>query len=117
MRWLSTFIQGDETVYPSSIMIALYRAAQEGLTNIQKHAGANRVELRVELGDQQACLFLKDNGHGFDPAMLTVAAAQPGFGLRGIRERLELLRGQLSLESSPHQGTVLKVVVPRNPNG
>lgn len=110
-------ILGDETAYPSSVMIALYRAAQEGLTNIQKHAGASKVELYVELGDQQACLILKDNGHGFDPAMLAGTAVQPGFGLRGIHERLELLRGQLSLDSSLHQGTVLTVTVPRTPEG
>ncbi|MBN2149689.1 MAG: sensor histidine kinase [Anaerolineales bacterium] len=108
---------GEESAYPRSTLMALYRAAQEGLTNIQKHAQARRVNLTLQLGDQEARLVLQDDGRGFDPAILNASTSpqQIGFGLRGIQERLEMVRGYLALQSTPQQGTVLSVVAPKNP--
>jgi signal transduction histidine kinase len=108
-------INGDETAYPRSTLTALYRAAQEGLTNVQKHAHANQVDLKIDLGDHEAQLVLRDDGRGFDPKILNQPKSVPqlGFGLRGIQERLDLVRGQLSLQSTPRKGTVLSVVVPK----
>jgi signal transduction histidine kinase len=111
-------IQGDESEYSRSALMVLYRAAQEGLTNIQKHARATYAELRVELGDQEARLTLSDNGQGFDPDILeknSPTQVQPGFGLRGIRERIEMVRGRLALQSGPQQGTQLTITVPKIP--
>lgn len=108
-------VHGDEAAYPHSTLTALYRAAQEGLTNVQKHAHARQVNLTVNFGDQEAQLILRDDGLGFDPKILHQPKSLPqlGFGLRGIQERLDLVRGQLSLQSTPRKGTVLSVVVPR----
>jgi len=109
-------IQGDESEYSRPALMALYRAAQEGLTNIQKHARATYAELKVELGEKEACLTISDNGQGFDPDILERSnPAQPGFGLRGIRERIEMARGRLALQSGPQQGTQLTVTVPKLP--
>lgn len=113
---VSLSISGDETGYPRSRLMTLYRAAQEGLTNIQKHAQASQVDLQLDLGSDEAKMTLVDNGIGFDPQMLESpsTALQPGYGLRGILERVELVGGRITLRSAPHAGTELSVVVPKN---
>jgi signal transduction histidine kinase len=109
-------VEGDETDYAAPVLTTLFRAAQEGLTNVQKHAQARHVLLNVQLGDQEACLRLRDDGAGFDTETLTDLAAAPeqGFGLRGLEERLELVRGQMRINSDPQHGTELIVVVPKH---
>jgi signal transduction histidine kinase len=109
-------VEGDETDYAGPVLATLYRAAQEGLTNVQKHAQARQVILDVELGEKEACLSLRDDGTGFDPTTLANLTASPehGFGLQGLQERLELVRGQMRINSDPQHGTELIVVVPKN---
>jgi signal transduction histidine kinase len=106
-------IQGDEAGFSRHSLTTLYRAAQEGLTNIQKHAQASQVTVRVRLNSQEADLFIEDNGQGFDPD--TMAGKAGSYGLQGVRERLELIRGSLKLESVPGEGTSLLITVPKNP--
>ena len=107
---------GDESDYNRMVLLTLYRAAQEGLTNIQKHAHATCVRLEVELGSQQAHMSLTDNGNGFDAsALASFQESNSSYGLRGIRERVELLRGQVRIDSVPEQGTTLIVTIPKNP--
>jgi signal transduction histidine kinase len=111
-------IQGDESEYSRSALMTLYRAAQEGLTNIQKHSRATLAELKIEFGDQEANLTISDNGQGFDPDILeqtNQSQVQPGFGLRGIRERIEMARGRLALQTEPQHGTRLTITVPKTP--
>ncbi len=110
-------VEGEETGYSRSVLMALYRAAQEGLTNVQKHAQASRVTLYLAFGPQAATLILHDDGYGFDPATLADLSASPdhSFGLQGIRERVELVRGQMSVASDPKNGTELRITVPKNP--
>jgi signal transduction histidine kinase len=105
--------QGSEADYPRSALMALYRAAQEGLTNVQKHSQASAASLKISLGKNEARMVLRDNGQGFDPEALEKIPQSPSFGLRGIRERLELIRGSMSLHSQPQQGVELIVVIPR----
>lgn len=109
-------VVGDETDYNRAALLALYRAAQEGLTNIQKHSQAEQLSLLVEFGATEACLKLHDDGSGFDTRVLAESKHNPDqqFGLQGIRERLELVNGQMNLESSA-DGTTLIVTVPRDP--
>lgn len=110
-------INGDEAGCSRSVLMALYRAVQEGLTNIQKHAQATEVTLTLTFGEHEIMLCLQDNGQGFDAARLDELTASPhhSFGLQGIRERVELVRGQLAVTSTPQQGTALYVTVPKNP--
>jgi signal transduction histidine kinase len=103
-------ISGDECGYSRQSLLTLYRAAQEGLTNVQKHAQASRVTIHLHLNGLEASLSIADNGQGFDPAL-----TDGGYGLRGLQERLELIRGSLKLESTPGQGTRLLITVPKNP--
>jgi signal transduction histidine kinase len=85
---------------------ALYRVAQEAFTNIRRHARASTVTVQLACTDGQAWLEIRDDGCGFDAS--SVAA---GMGLKTMRERLELLGGELSLESSS-SGTCVTAVLP-----
>jgi len=95
--------------------MALFRTVQEGLTNVQKHARATHVTLRVHLGEDEARVLLRDDGQGFDPEVSRTASdsERQTFGLRGIRERLEAVRGNFSLESHPQSGTELIATIPK----
>jgi signal transduction histidine kinase len=108
-------IEGCEDSFSKPALQALYRAAQEGLTNIQKHAQASRAVVRVRLTEQEASLYISDNGQGFDPAAVTTINGNPHYGLRGVRERLELIHGTLKLDSAPGQGTRLLITIPNKP--
>lgn len=109
-------VEGDETDYASSALMVLYRAAQEGLTNVRKHAHAEHVLLDVQLNGERACLTLRDDGIGFDTAILAQPATSPerGYGLRGLQERLEAVRGQIYINSELQKGTELIVFVPKH---
>ncbi|MQM26054.1 sensor histidine kinase [Glycomyces albidus] len=96
---------GDERRFTRDALVALFRAAQEGVTNARRHSGAERVEIRLRLGEDRARLVVADDGRGF-------AAGTEGSGLTGMRERLELVGGSLAVESAPGAGTRLTAVVP-----
>jgi signal transduction histidine kinase len=85
---------------------ALYRAAQEGLTNARKYAGAANVALNLNFGDpQRVRLTVTDDGRG-------ASTTEGGFGLVGLRERVQLVGGSLTIETAPGAGLVLTVEVP-----
>jgi signal transduction histidine kinase len=87
---------------------ALYRCAQEALTNVRKHAHATKVLVRLRVDERQAELTVLDNGVGADGER----ERQPGFGLLGMRERIDLLRGTASAGPEPDRGWRVEVVVP-----
>jgi signal transduction histidine kinase len=87
---------------------AIYRAAQEALTNASRHSGATAVSLTLEEGAGSLYLKIEDNGRGFDPA---VRPASGGIGLATIREQVEALGGNVGISSGP-EGTKLEVSVP-----
>jgi signal transduction histidine kinase len=84
-----------------------YRLVQEGLTNVVKHAGATRVEVRVVDIEETVEILLTDDGQGFDPD-----ADAAGFGLIGMRERVALVHGTFDVESSTGNGTTLRARIP-----
>ncbi|GAA5110322.1 sensor histidine kinase [Pseudonocardia adelaidensis] len=84
---------------------ALYRAAQEGLTNVRKHARADRADLLLDYGESAVRVAVRDDGVG-------TGDGQPGFGLVGLRERAALLGGRLRVESAPGAGCTLTMEVP-----
>jgi signal transduction histidine kinase len=101
-------IEGDDRLAPDAEQ-ELYRVAQEALNNVLKHAHAGRVSLRLAVGSRHATLEVVDDGVGFEPSL----QASDGFGLRGMRERVERLGGTLGIASSPGAGTRVQVEVPR----
>ncbi|MGI5130711.1 sensor histidine kinase [Pseudonocardia sp. CA-107938] len=85
---------------------ALYRAVQEGLTNVRKHADAGSVAVRLDFtAADTVAVEVRDDGRGAD-------GGTPGFGLVGLRERAEALGGSLERTSVPGAGTTLRVAVP-----
>ncbi|MBK9609549.1 MAG: histidine kinase, partial [Betaproteobacteria bacterium] len=97
------------TAGPCCPASALYRIVQEGLTNIARHAGATQAAVNLDRKGRQVLLHLQDNGRGFDPASPQAAGCS---GIKGIRERVYLLGGQVEFYSRPGQGTVVQVALP-----
>lgn len=92
-----------------AVQEALWRAAQESLSNIEKHARARHVEVQVELQPKTTALVIRDDGVGIQP----LAEFQRGhYGLRGMRERVEGLGGSLTLAPEPGGGTRVEVNLP-----
>lgn len=92
---------------PDAHRLALYRAAQEALTNIQRHAQAHQIWLVLSADDSAITLLVSDDGRGMDQR--TDGA---GFGLRGLRERAKQLSGTLHVEPRPGGGTQLTFRLP-----
>ena len=88
---------------------AVYRVAQEALTNAERHAGATVVEVELEVAGNLTELRVRDDGHGFDPGSASRSNptdGQPtGLGLRGMAERARLVGGELDVRSAPGGGT------------
>ncbi|MBA2451068.1 MAG: sensor histidine kinase [Chloroflexi bacterium] len=99
----------DDLPLAPEAALALYRAAQEGLTNVQRHARAATVCLSLAAHNGSVELSLQDDGIGPPEAN---GAGERGFGLLGLRERVELLGGRLSFGRAPSGGSRLAVVVP-----
>ena len=95
-----------------SVELALYRVAQEALTNAAKHSRASCVRVVLDLAGSSAGLVVQDDGRGFDPAL-----DHGGLGLTGMRERVTLVGGTLAVRSSPGLGTVIIVTVPVSEGG
>jgi signal transduction histidine kinase len=92
----------------------VYRLVQEALTNVAKHAQADRVRVAVGESDGQLSIEVRDDGSGFDPKN-----ASDGFGLAGMQERVGLAGGTLTIDSD-ERGTLLRACLParhRNPAG
>jgi signal transduction histidine kinase len=85
----------------------LLRIGQEVLTNALRHAGATTLHGRMIFAPSEIRLELSDNGRGFDPAR-----RYDGFGLVGMRERVEGMGGQLTIDSAPEHGTAISIVLP-----
>jgi signal transduction histidine kinase len=99
---------GDETArLGPELEDAIYRVVQEALSNVVKHAAADRVEVAIVRKDDIVQVSIRDDGVGFDPNH-----DAGGFGLLGIRERVGLLGGVLSIESTRGSGTHLGIGLP-----
>jgi signal transduction histidine kinase len=92
---------------PDAHRLALYRTAQEALTNVQKHAHAKHIWLVLGVGNDSATLLVSDDGRG-----LTVSGDGAGFGLRGLRERAAQLGGEIYVEPRSGGGTQLSFCLP-----
>jgi PAS domain S-box-containing protein len=92
---------------PSDAETALYRIAQEALTNVAKHARAEHVDVILERRADTVLLIIEDDGVGFDPA--AAGGAGQGFGLVGMQERAGLVGAMLEVESSAGKGTTVLV--------
>jgi two-component system, NarL family, sensor histidine kinase UhpB len=99
---------GDPNELPEVMQTAIFRVAQEALTNVGRHAGATVVELQLEEHDGRARLRVRDDGSGFDPGAIPRAGSEgpgAGLGLGGMAERARLVGGELDVRSAPGGGT------------
>jgi len=95
-------VEGTQTL-PQVVEEALFRVAQEALSNIARHSKAHLVQITLSMSEETVTLAIQDDGQGFDPARLE----RRGVGLHSMQERMKVLGGELKLESSPGQGTLI----------
>ena len=93
---------------PTPIEIVLYRAVQEGLTNVIRHARAQRAHITLERSPHAVWLTIVDDGQGIEPGQ----KAEGGLGLEGMRERVSLAGGRLQIDSAPGAGTRIVIELP-----
>jgi PAS domain S-box-containing protein len=99
---------------PAEMEIALFRVAQEGLTNIRKHSGTQWVSIELRRLDGKVRLKIRDFGRGFDPTGPEILGGGPGerVGLAGMKERVSMFGGELEVEGHPGDGTSIVATIP-----
>jgi signal transduction histidine kinase len=90
----------------------LYRVAQEALTNVARHAQASLVEVSIEKLADSICMKIKDDGKSFQVDRVLHTKKNKRLGLLGMRERVEMVGGSLSVESTPGRGTTIRAKIP-----
>jgi signal transduction histidine kinase len=109
---LATDLRIDAGRLDAELETVVYRLVQEALTNIVKHAAASSAELRMRGEEGRLDVLVADDGRGFDPTR-----EYSGFGLTGMRERVELAGGELRIESEPGAGAKVWASLPLAPSG
>ncbi|MCW3489624.1 sensor histidine kinase [Dethiobacter alkaliphilus] len=103
---------GEEQRLASVLEVAIFRIVQESLNNIYKHAEAKRCVIKLEILPGRINISIADNGRGFDTEKTMQNMDVDCFGLLGMRERVELLDGQIKIVSMPEKGTEIHVSIP-----
>ncbi len=102
---------------PDAIETAIYRAAQEALSNVARHSGASWAVVRVRRGPREIECRIRDDGRGFEPGGVLAACGREGIGLEGLRDRIERHGGSVTITSRPGNGAEIVMRIPlRNPN-
>ncbi|BDG45760.1 sensor histidine kinase [Parageobacillus sp. KH3-4] len=102
---------GEEMRLPPRLEVAVFRLVQEAVQNALKHAEATKIEVKTEMGNNnQLLVVVKDNGKGFD----TTVKKENAFGLMGMKERVDLLEGTLTIRSKIGAGTTIFIRIPLN---
>jgi signal transduction histidine kinase len=105
--------QGDERRLPSEVELALYRMAQEALSNVTRHAQASQASVGLRFERQEVVLEVSDNGRGFEVPRSPAEFAPSGhFGLLGLHERAELIGARLEIRSAPGKGASIQIFLP-----
>lgn len=106
-------IEGEELLISSALKIAIFRIVQEALNNITKHAQAKDVYIKLEYRLKHVVVSIRDDGVGFDlDAVRVTRSRRPSLGLAGMQERAALVKGEVSIQSSPGQGTLVEARLP-----
>lgn len=104
--------EGFRNRLPRAIELSLYRAAQEALSNVLRHAGARHVRLELEQAGDVIELRIRDDGRGFDTKRIGTGRRTHGLGLRGMQERAQALGGRLEVSSQPGNGSEIRMTLP-----
>ena len=108
---ISSRITGDDSECSYAVKLALFRIIQEALTNAVKYSGCSMISISILFENSKATAIIKDNGSGFD----TGSIPETSSGLSGIRQRIELVRGEFEINSEIGKGTVIYVKAPFDP--
>jgi signal transduction histidine kinase len=109
---------GDPRPMHADVEVTLLRTAQEALANVAKHSRATRVGLTLSYMEDLVTLDVRDDGVGFEPNVKRAnGSTNGGFGLAGMRQRVQRLSGRLEIESEPGGGTAISASVPAIPAG
>jgi len=104
---------GTPARLPSSMEITAYRVVQEALTNIHKHANATKVNLRLQFQEDKLLIEIRDNGQGFDRSQTLGSAISVGhIGLLGMKQRAEMLGGDIKIKTGEGKGTTIILGLP-----
>src|SRR5690606_19736869 len=99
---------GEEKRLDNSMEVALFRLIQESVQNALKHSEADTIQVKLEVTSKHVIAIVKDNGVGFDIHQ----KKENTFGLIGMRERVQMLDGKLSIQSRIGQGTTVMIKIP-----
>lgn len=110
--YVETGVERDSDVEDETLKIFLFRAAQELLFNIVKHAGVESARLELQHSGGWVRIRVSDSGQGFDPALMEAASQKSGLGLVSLRERASSMGGRLRIESAPGRGSRFELSVP-----
>jgi signal transduction histidine kinase len=105
-------VGGSPRPLDTRAQVMLLRVCQEALANVRKHAGARQAWVRLSYGPADVRLEVGDDGAGFDPAAEGAGEVGGGYGLRGMRARVDEAGGRLTVRSAPGEGTSVCVEVP-----
>ena len=108
----ASFISSQDVALDPLAEVTVLRVVQECLSNVQKHADAVRVEVKLTASDAGLELKVQDNGRGFDPHGLASSAVGQGVGLLSMQERAELVAGSLSVQRGPQGGCQVRLHIP-----
>lgn len=103
---------GPNKRMPVTTEVAVFRIIQECLNNIQKHAKARHVTIKIEMLEDKINVAVRDDGQGFDVNAVESDRNTGGYGLISMRERAGLLNGKIDIRSTPGRGTTVTLVVP-----
>jgi signal transduction histidine kinase len=106
-------MEQKESPLDDDVKVLVFESVRELLFNVVKHAHTQtaRVTMR-QVNDGLIQIVITDNGVGYDPSLVVLAASASGFGLFSIRERLDLVGGELNIKSSPSQGCQCTITMP-----
>lgn len=105
-------VTGEPSQLHPEAEVNLLRVIQEALSNVRKHSRAKRVSVTLSYLDDLLLLDIQDDGVGLPVSGPAGQGASGSFGLRSMRERVEALGGQMTVESEPGQGTTLAISLP-----
>ncbi len=106
---------GTERRLTAPVELALFRVAQEAVSNAERHAEPTHIAVGISFETSEVRLLVSDDGRGFDPARAEAERRPGALGLSGMRERLLLTGGRLVVHAAPGQGTTVEAVVPALP--
>ncbi|MHB9002639.1 MAG: sensor histidine kinase [Coriobacteriia bacterium] len=101
-------VEGDRGAVPAYASVSVYRIVQEALTNVVRHAGASRVDVRLEIADRDIMVEVRDDGRG----LTAPADSTDGHGVRGMRERVEALSGSFAAGPDERGGFRVRATIP-----